>query len=102
MSSLIALVRSWLRNGDDRPTPHSGCVSPSPATSDTGAARVRGGDGPGPLCSQGCGRPGTCTWECDGDLIFMCPQCCTYCNPGGNIDHEVSRRRMQVGTVMVP
>lgn len=101
MKTLAALLRCW-RNGDDRPTPTatSGCVSPSLPTESArvgAATRVGEGDGPELSCSQGCGRPGTCTWECDGDLIFMCSICCTYCNPGGDLDGIVRRLRMQVG-----
>lgn len=105
---LSAFVKAFLtRNGDTRPTPSvsPGCVSLSlPTTSREGAAtqvaQVDEGDGPEPLCSQGCGRPGTCTWECDGELFRVCVEHCGYCSLNGTIDREQNRRRMQTGAVL--
>jgi len=100
VSRILAALWRAFHNGDDRPTPpHSGCVSLSLPASTTGAARVGESDGPELSCSQGCGRPDTCTWECDGELFRVCSTCCSYCNPGGDIDGYQRRLHMQVGAV---
>lgn len=100
MSRVLAALWRRLRNGDARPTSGlvPGCVSPSPAA--PAAAPADQGDGPEPACSQDCGRPGTCTWECDGNLYRVCVVCCAYCNPGGDLDAEQRRRRLLVGAVV--